>query len=86
VLVAVNTRLRPDASMGLELCGLTVVDDEDLGKTILEIEACGKRGVGYCETMPVAVRRLQRLRCRPRPARVYGLNTGTGTSVTLRCS
>jgi hypothetical protein len=28
---------------------ISIMDDEDLGKTILEIEARGKRGVGYCK-------------------------------------
>jgi hypothetical protein len=31
---------------------VTIVDDEDLGKSILEIEVRGKRGVGYCNSMP----------------------------------
>jgi hypothetical protein len=31
---------------------VTIVDDEDLGKPILEIEVRGKRGVGYCNSMP----------------------------------
>jgi hypothetical protein len=35
-----------------------VVDDEDLGKTILEIEVRGKRGVGYCKSMPGVVMAL----------------------------
>lgn len=29
--------------------------DDDLKKTILEIEFRGKRGVGYCKSMPGAV-------------------------------
>jgi len=35
---------------------VTVVEDEDLGKMILEIEVRGKRGVAYCKSMPGAVR------------------------------
>jgi integrase len=42
----------------------------------------GKRGVGYCKTMPGAVRPFERLRSRPRPARIYAVNTPTKTSVT----
>jgi hypothetical protein len=57
-------------------------DDEDLGKTILEIEVRGKCGVGYCKSMPGAVRPFERLRSRLRPARVYGVNTPTNLSVT----
>jgi hypothetical protein len=60
---------------------VTIVDDEDLGKTILEIEVRGKRGVGYCKSMPCAVRPFARLRSRLRPARIYGVNTPTETSV-----
>ena len=61
---------------------VTIVDDEDLGKPILEIEVRGKRGVGYCKSMPGAVRPFERLRSRLRPARIYGVNTPTKTSVT----
>jgi hypothetical protein len=42
----------------------------------------GKRGVGYCKSMPAAVRPFERLRSRLRPARVYGLNTPANSSVT----
>jgi hypothetical protein len=50
---------------------VTIVNDEDLGKTILEIEVRGKRGVGYCKSMPGAVRPFERLRSRLRPARAF---------------
>jgi hypothetical protein len=46
---------------------VTVADDEDLGKTILEIEVRGKRGIGYCKSMPGALRPLERLRSRASP-------------------
>ncbi len=36
MLLAVNTGLRPDEAIRLEFRDVTVVDDEDLGKTILE--------------------------------------------------
>ena len=81
VLFAVNTGLRPDEAWRLEFRDVTIVDDEDLGKTILEIEVRGKRGVGYCKSMPGAVRPFERLRSRLRPARIYGVNTPTETSV-----
>jgi len=81
VLFAVNTGLRPDEAWRLEVRDVTIVDDEDLGKTILEIEVRGKRGVGYCKSMPGAVRPFERLRSRLRPARIYGVNTPTETSV-----
>src|SRR6516165_8816333 len=56
VLFAVNTRLRPDEAWRLEYRDVTVVDDEDLAQTILEIEVRGKHGVRYCKSMPGAVR------------------------------
>jgi hypothetical protein len=62
---------------------VTVADAEDLGKTILEIEVRGKRGLGYCKSMPGAVRAFQRLRSRLRPARIYGVNTPEKSSVTI---
>jgi hypothetical protein len=70
VLFAVNTGLRPDEAWSLGFRDITVVDDEDLGQTILEIEVRGKRGVGYCKCMPGAVRPFERLRSRLRPARL----------------
>ncbi|MGA2233855.1 MAG: site-specific integrase [Terriglobales bacterium] len=82
VLFAVNTGLRPDEAWRLEFRDITIVDDEDLGKTILEIEVRGKRGVGYCKSMPGAVRPFERLRSRLRPARVYGVHTPTRTFET----
>ncbi len=41
--------------------------DAATGETILEIEVRGKRGVGYCKSMPGAVLPYQRLRRRPKP-------------------
>jgi hypothetical protein len=67
-----------------EFRDVTIADDDDLGKTILEIEVCGKRAVGYCKSMPGAVLLFQRLRSRPRTARVYGVKTPQETSVTSR--
>ena len=42
VLFAGNTGLRPDEAWRLEFRDVTAVDDEDLGKTIPEIEVRGK--------------------------------------------
>jgi hypothetical protein len=55
VLFAVNTGLRPDEAWRLQFRDVTIVYDDDLKKTILEIEVRGKRGVGYCKSMPGAV-------------------------------
>jgi hypothetical protein len=82
VLFAVNTGLRPDETWRLQFRDVTIVDDEDLDKTILEIEVRGKRGVGYCKSMPGAVRPFERLRSRLRPPRVYGVNTPAKMSMT----
>ncbi len=75
VLFAVNTGLRPDEAWRLEFRDVAIVHDDDLDKTILEIEVRGKRGVGYCKSMPGAVLPFKRLRSRLRPARIFGVNT-----------
>ncbi len=48
----VNTGLRPDEALRLEFRDVAIVTDEATGKRILEIEVRGKRGVGYCKSMP----------------------------------
>jgi integrase len=70
VLFAVNTGLRPDEAWGLQFRDVTVVEDEATGETILEIEVRGKRGVGYCKSMPGAVKPFERLKSRERPKRI----------------
>ena len=74
VLLGVNTGLRPDEAWALQFRDVTIVDDTDSGKRILEIEARGKRGVGYCKSMPGAVRPFERLKARLRQA----FDTATG--------
>lgn len=64
VLFMGNTGLRPDESARLELRDVTVVKDEATGERILEIEVRGKRGVGYCKSMPGAVMPFERIRKR----------------------
>ena len=51
-----NTGLRPDEAKNLQHRDVTIVEDEATGERILEIEVRGKRGVGYCKSMPSAVR------------------------------
>jgi len=75
VLFAVNTGLRPDEAWRLQFRDVTIVEDEASGQTILEIEVRGKRGVGYCKSMPGAVRPFERLKARLRPARAYDVRT-----------
>lgn len=61
VLFMVNTGLRPDEAARLEFRDVAMVTDEATGERILEIEVRGKRGVGYCKSMPGAVRPFQRM-------------------------
>lgn len=69
VLFMVNTGLRPDEGARLEFRDVEIVEDRATGETILEISVRGKRGVGYCKSMPGAVFPYQRLRDRPKPVR-----------------
>ena len=62
-----NTGLRPDEVKHLEFRDVEIVEDEYSGDHILEIEVHGKRGVGYCKSMPGAVRPFERLLARERP-------------------
>ncbi|HEV2693071.1 MAG TPA: site-specific integrase [Verrucomicrobiae bacterium] len=55
VLFMVNTGLRPDEGQRLQLRDVAIVTDEATGERILLIEVRGKRGVGYCKSMPGAV-------------------------------
>ena len=60
VLFMVNTGLRPDEASRLEIRDVAIVTDEATGERILEIEVRGKRGLGYCKSMPGAVLPFQR--------------------------
>lgn len=73
----VNTGLRPDEALRLEFRDVAIVEDDSTGDEILEMEIHkGKRGVGYCKSMPGAVlpfkrlkeRRKRTLRAEARPA------------------
>ena len=64
VLFMGNTGLRPDESARLELRDVKIVDDESTGERILEIKVRGKRGVGFCESMPGAILPFERVRDR----------------------
>ncbi len=67
VLMMGNSGLRPDEVARLEFRDVEIVDDEATEKEILLIEVRGKRGVGYCKTMPGAVLPFKRLCERKRP-------------------
>ena len=66
VLFMVNTGLRPDEAGRLEFRDVEIVEDRATNETILEISVRGKRGVGYCKSMPGAVIPFERLRKRKR--------------------
>ena len=61
VLFMGNTGLRPDESARLELRDVKIVNDESTGERILEIEVRGKRGVGFCKSMPGAILPFERI-------------------------
>jgi integrase len=67
VLFMVNTGLRPDEARRLEYRDVEIVNDAGTGDTILEISVRGKRGVGYCKSMPGAVVPFERLVKRNNP-------------------
>jgi integrase len=67
VLFMVNTGLRPDEVKRLEFRDVKIVDDYDSRQTILEIDVRGKRGVGFCKSMPGAVHPFERIAARRKP-------------------
>jgi len=67
VLFMVGTGLRPDEASRLQYRDVSVVMDASTQERILEIEVRGKRGVGYCKSMPEAVEAFVRMRERNRP-------------------
>ena len=71
ILFMGNTGLRPDDVVPKNLLhrDVTIAVDHVTGERILEIEVRGKRGVGYCKSMPGAVRPYERLLNRPKPTR-----------------
>ena len=68
VLLMANTGLRPDEALRLQFRDVEIVKDEATRETILEIQVRGKRGVGYCKSMPNAVLPFKRLKGRKRLA------------------
>lgn len=83
VLFMVNTGLRPDEALGLQFRDVEIEEDDATRKTILVIKVRGKRGVGYCKSMPGAVKAFQRLRERPRPIVVPDENAPNSDRVTV---
>lgn len=64
VLFMANTGLRPDEANRLQFRDVAIVEDEATGEKILEIEVRGKRGYGFCKSMPGAVLPFERLKKR----------------------
>lgn len=64
VLFLANTGLRPDEAKNLQHRDVTIAKDQATGDRILEIEVRGKRGIGYCKSMPSAVLPYERLKKR----------------------
>ena len=67
VVFMANTGLRPDEASRIEYRDVEIVADEGTGERILEIKVRGKRGTGYCKSMPEAVAAFERLRNRANP-------------------
>jgi integrase len=82
VLFLGNTGLRPDEAKNLEHRDVSI--EEEDGEKILHIEVRGKRGVGYCKSMPGAVLPYQRLRDRPKPTPVQTRRARRRRSENLR--
>lgn len=67
VLLMANTGLRPDEMKRLEYRDVEIVEDKDTDEKILLIEVRGKRGLGYCKSMPGAIMPFQRMTERNSP-------------------
>ena len=64
VLFMVNSGLRPDEAKRIEVRDIEIVADGPNMERILHIAVRGKRGVGYCKTMPGAVMPFTRMKKR----------------------
>lgn len=60
VVFMANTGLRPDEASRLQYRDVSIINDEATGQRILEIKVRGKRGTGYCKSMPEAVPAFER--------------------------
>lgn len=64
VLFMVNSGLRPDEAKRIEVRDVEIATEGPKGERILHIVVRGKRGVGYCKTMPGAVLPFTRMKKR----------------------
>jgi integrase len=62
VLFMVNSGLRPDEAKRIEIRDIDIVADGPGNEDILHISVRGKRGVGFCKTMPGAVIPFKRMK------------------------
>ena len=76
ILFMGNTGLRPDEVNNVQFRDVSIVKNVETGERILEIEVRGKRGVGYCKSMPGAVPVFERLKSRPKPGPHIRLRKG----------
>ncbi len=67
ILFMANTGLRPDEAIQLQYRDVEIIEEGDENETILAISVRGKRGVGFCKSMPGAVLPFQRLKARNSP-------------------
>ncbi len=61
ILFMTNTGLRTDEAALVEKRDIEIVYDDDTGEEILEIAVRGKRGTGWCKSMPGAVLPFKRM-------------------------
>lgn len=83
-LFMANTGLRPDEAYRLEFRDVEIEDDYETRETILVIKVRGKRGVGYCKSLPGAVEPFRRLQKRQRPTFLSDGPEGTEELGSLR--
>ncbi len=67
VVFMASTGLRPDEASRLQYRDVSIINDEATGQRILEIKVRGKRGTGYCKSLPEAVPAFERLSERNTP-------------------
>ena len=67
VLFMVNTGLRPDEANRLQFRDVQIVKEKGAKDPILHIDVRGKRGTGYCKSMPGAVYPFERIMQRRTP-------------------
>lgn len=84
VVFMVNTGLRPDEAARLQFRDVEIVKDKATKEHILEINVRGKRGVGYCKSMPGAVFPFEQLKKRKRASEFKSrVSKGTADEGTL---